>query len=132
MKYLITITFLLQVWLAAGQQEAIAYQTILKTSSQQVLKFVDTEVKVDLIQDNANGEIVYSEIHQTKTGLNGEVNLEIGKGNPVFMSLDNVTWSKPNYVELSIKPKGFNDFLSNGSVRLLSVPYALFAIDLSC
>ena len=115
-----------------AQTEAIPYQTILTDGDGGALLATDTEITVDILQGSASGSVVYSETHATTTGFSGEVLLEIGNGNPTGVAFDQVDWTQQNYIVLSIKPDGFTSFIPMGSTKLLSVPYAMFALRVTC
>ena len=118
--------------MAISQTRAIDYQSILTDNDGGTLKNIETEIKVDIIEGAINGSITYSESHIVTTGSNGEIQLEIGNGTPSAMTFDNIDWQKPNYIQISIKPEGFNTFLALETTQMLSVPYALFALELGC
>lgn len=118
--------------LCLGQTEAIPYQTILTDGDGGALLAMDTEIQVDILQGSATGPIVYTETHTTTSGFSGEVDLEIGKGTPAGSAFDQVDWSQQNFMELSYKPQGFTTFIPMGKTRLLSVPYAMFALRVTC
>lgn len=126
------IFFTCQVLALGAQINAIPYQTIISDQNGDVLKLVTMELNVNVIQDSPGGSIMYTEEHQVTTGVRGEIQLEIGQGNPTLLTFDNIDWEKPNYIEVLIKPEGVTNFLSIGKTEMLSVPYALFAIKLGC
>lgn len=132
MKYLAIIFFALNVVAGFGQTKAIDYQTVITDPQGDVINLVEVELQVDLIQDNASGTTVYSETHTTNSGLSGEVSIAIGQGTALGNDFSEVDWEKPHYIEISVKPEGFTSFISTGTVELLSVPYALFALNLTC
>lgn len=115
-----------------AQTETIPYQTILTDNENAVLNNISTEVKIDVRQGSATGTISYSEIHDLVTGNNGEIYLQIGGGVAQAEDFDNVDWSEANFIDLSIKPTGFSNFISVNTTELLSVPYALFALKVKC
>lgn len=132
MKYLAIIFFALNMVSGFAQTKAIDYQTVITDNQGDVINLVEVELQVDLIQDSANGNTVYSETHTTTSGLSGEVSIAIGLGTPLGNNFSEVNWEKPHYIEISVKPEGFTSFIKTGTVELLSVPYALFALNLTC
>lgn len=132
MKYITIILLSLScAFSALAQTAAIDYQTVLTDLEGDVLKNVAAEIRVDIIEGSA-GTVVYSETHLRRTGSAGEIALEIGNGTPTSMTMDNVDWSKNNYIDIAIKPEGHPDFLSIGQRELFSVPYAFYALNLRC
>jgi len=115
-----------------AQTNAIAYQTILANANGDPYKSLPVELWVDIIEGSSNGSVVYSESFITTTGLNGEIELAIGTGSAEFMTFENINWSQPSFIEVSYRPEGLTNFLSIGKLEMLSVPYALFALNLKC
>ncbi len=115
-----------------AQSEAIPYQSILTDGDNSVLRNLSTEIEVNIIQDTESGNIIYSESHQVVTGQQGEIILEIGNGEASLFTFQDIDWTKPNFVSIGFKPEGFTSFLYNDTVELLSVPYALFALKVTC
>lgn len=115
-----------------SQTEAIPYLTVIKDFDGGPLKLLEIEFIVDIIQDTEQGSIVYSETHNSVTNIDGQVELEVGNGEPTFMSFDDIDWTKPNFISISYKPEGFNNFFNNDVIQLLSVPYAIFTLKVTC
>lgn len=132
MKYITIILLTVScAFSALAQTAAIDYQTVLTDLDRDVLKNVAAELRVDIIE-GSGGTVVYSETHLRRTGTAGEIALEIGNGTATFQTMEDVDWSKSNYVEIGVKPEGHPDFLSIGQRELFSVPYAFYALNLRC
>ena len=132
MKNWLLFLFCLACCVSQAQTASIPYQSILTDGDDLVLRNITVELKIDILENTQSGNIVYSELHNVVSGNNGEIFINIGGGEEQGIDFDQVDWSKPNYVELSIKPEGFNNYFSIGKRQLLSVPYALFALNISC
>jgi len=131
-KLILVISLALIQQFLMSQSQAIDYQTILTDNDGAALQNVDIELRAEIIQDNANGSVTYSESHVLTTGSNGEIQIEIGQGNPLQFTFDNIDWEKPNYISIAIKADAMSNFLSMNTTEMLSVPYALFALELGC
>jgi len=131
MKYISIIIFTLLCGAMLAQSDAMPYQTVLTSSEGDILSSTDVEVRLEIVQDSPSGTVTYSESHLTKSGFNGEINLELGTGT-TSSSLDDVDWTKPNYIKMSYKPERFNNFFDGQSIQLLSVPYAMFTLKVTC
>lgn len=131
-KLILVISLVLLQQFLMSQSRAIDYQTILSDNDGSAITNVDIELRVEIIQDNANGPITYSETHQLTTGPNGEIQMEIGTGSPLQFTFANIDWEKPNYIGIAFKPAGMSNFLSMNATEMLSVPYAVFALELGC
>lgn len=115
-----------------AQKESMAYQSILLDKNGDPIRALDVEVKVQLRQLSSTGTVIYSEVHQIKSGLNGEAKLNIGVGTPESVSFREVDWSVPIFVEILFKPQGFVSYFPNNTTELLSVPYAAFSLYSKC
>ena len=115
-----------------GQNTSLAYQTILEDKNGDKIKNVEVEILIELRQLTANGNIAYSEEHLLTTGINGEVQLYIGEGDPLVSSYDEVDWSVPIYTSMSFRPSGFVSYIDGHTSQLLSVPYAMFSFHTKC
>lgn len=131
MKYISILFFTLCCGMLTAQTEAMPYQTVLTSPEGDLLKNIAVEVQLDIIQDSPSGAIVYSESHQARSGKNGEITLGLGQGSST-VSMDAVDWTKPNYIKMSYRPEGFPAFVEAQSVQMLSVPYAMFTLKVTC
>jgi len=92
------------------------YQAVLRDDAGQVMASEEVDVEISIIQADAEGSAVFSEVHQTHTNEFGLVQLQIGSVN----SLENIDWGDDNYfIEVSVNGEPM------GVSQLLSVPYAL-------
>jgi len=132
MKNYLIIVLCLWGYLLNAQTTTIPYQSILTDKDGVVLNNIQTDVRVDIKEGSATGATSYSEIHSIVSGNNGELYLNIGGGVAQGQAFVEVDWSQANFVELLIKPEGFSVFLPISTTELLSVPYALFALRVTC
>lgn len=132
LKYMIVLFGCLLSAISIAQVEAIAYQTILQDNNGDRLSALETEVQVVLRENSNTGTIVYSELHTTTSGLNGELELAIGTGDPEIIEFREVDFSKPLYIEIKYRPTIYPNFFSNLGSQLLAVPYAIFSLRTKC
>ncbi len=132
MKNYLTLIICFCGLLLSGQTTTIPYQSILTDKDGSVLNNIATEVIIDILEGSASGPITYSETHNVVSGNNGEIYLNIGDGIAQDQNFSEVDWTRVNYIGLSIKPEGFAVFIPVGTTELLSVPYALFALNITC
>lgn len=132
-KIILSVFLPLLVYTSAlGQARSIPYQTIVTNNDGDLLKDIALQLRVDILGGGSNGDVVYSEIHDVITNNSGEVKLDVGRGEAANYNFDEIDWSQPNYIEVLLRPFGGNSFLSINKKAILSVPYALFALNLSC
>lgn len=98
------------------------YQAILRNADGTINADANVNIQLKLHQGTETGTVVYDETHSTTTSEFGMVNLEMGSITPVaFATID---WSAgPYFVEVSVNG------LSMGTSELLTVPYALYAVN---
>lgn len=98
------------------------YQAVLRNAGGYILESTNASIQLVIHQGTATGTTAYSEIHNTITSEFGLVNLEIGSITPAtFATID---WSAgPYFVEVIVNGT------SMGASELLTVPYALYAVN---
>jgi len=94
-----------------------------------VLANKNISVRFTIIQNNPNGNPVYSEVHTTTTDDYGLFSLVIGQGTPLSTSLfPAIDWGTGYYyLKVEIDKDGGNEFVTLSNQQFWSVPYALFA-----
>jgi len=117
------LLFLLSALTVVGQTPTtFNYQAVLRDADGHI--HVSTSVSIQLVihQGSETGTIVYSEVHNTTTTEFGLVNLEIGSVTPA--SFATINWAAgPYFVEVIVNGT------SMGTSELLTVPYALYAVN---
>ncbi len=103
------------------------YQSIVLNDDNSVLADVEVNLKINLVAGNNPGQVIYSESHRTTTSPIGYFSINIGEGIPLNGDFTSIDWGNNTHflsIELQ-QTDGTFKFL--GNIRLLSVPYALFA-----
>ena len=114
--------FIASTLLVAQTPTTFNYQAVLRNTDGSVKSEVSVNIELEIHQATETGTIVYSEVHSTTTSDFGMVNLEIGSVTPA--SFATIDWAAgPYFVEVSV------DGLSMGVSELLTVPYALYAVN---
>ncbi|MCK4881231.1 MAG: hypothetical protein KAS82_11235 [Bacteroidales bacterium] len=114
--------FMVSALLIAQTPTTFNYQAVLRNTDGSTKSDVNVNIELEIHQATETGIIVYSEIHSTTTSDFGMINLEIGSVSPA--SFATIDWSAgPYFVEVSV------DGLSMGTSELLTVPYALYAVN---
>ena len=113
----------------AQSPDSFKYQAVIRdASSSNILANQQVSLLITLRQNTIDGTIVYEEEFNQSTNTFGLVNLEIGNGNTVLGTFEDIDWgSGPYFIETSIDQTGGNNHVSMGTSQLLSVPYALYA-----
>jgi hypothetical protein len=106
----------------------MSYQSVMRNSDGELISNKKVNIKISLLQNTSNGIVVYSELHNRTTNINGLVSLEIGSGEVIFGNFDSVDWSFGSYfLKMETDPNGGMNFKISGSSQLLSVPYAFYS-----
>lgn len=108
------------------------YQAVARNSQGQSLANANITLRLTILDGGANGNNVYSETRQATTNQLGLFTVGIGgpgatstTGN--FATID---WSTGNkYIKVEADPLGGNNFSVLGNTEMLSVPYALYAVN---
>ena len=108
--------------------QTISYQAVVRGGNNMLICNKQISLQMSLLQGSANGDIVYMETHNPTTDGNGFFSIEIGAGetDQNFMDID---WSRgPFYVRTEIDPEGNWNYSIVAINKLLTVPYALYAL----
>ena len=123
------ITFLFCTFFTGYAQvpSTFNYQSIVLNDDDSVLANREINLRINLVAGNSPGQVVYSELHDTRTSPIGYFSIDIGKGIPLNGDFEAIDWGgNPHFISIELEQvSGAFKFL--GNVRLLSVPYALFA-----
>ena len=116
--------------LQAQAPQGFNYQATVRNNAGDIVVNTNVYFKFNVIQGSQTADPIFTETHDVPTDDLGQINLIIGQGTAntgVFSELD---WSLGSYylsIELSIN--GPNDYVAMGTTQLLSVPYALYAVN---
>ena len=114
--------------LMAQAPNKFTYQAVVRNANNQLVSNTLVGVRISVLQNSATGSVVYSETQMLSTNTNGLVTLNIGEGNAVYGSLNNVSWGNGIYfLKSEIDPNGGSSYSITSTQQLLSVPYALYA-----
>ena len=129
MKKIILISCLFFVsFLNAQAPQGINYQAVVRNPNGSTINNATVALRLNILQNNATGNSVYSEKHTPQTSNIGLVNVVIGQGSVLSGSFASIDWSQgPYFIEIGIDVNGGNNFTILGTQQLMSVPYALYA-----
>jgi len=123
------ITFFLMTLNCLPQSpQGFQYQAIIRDNEGNLSINQEVTLRISVIQNSSDGEVVYQEEQITTTNQSGLINLAIGTGNPAINVFKDIVWSHGKYflgIELRFSVSGIYQQL--GVCQLLSVPYALYA-----
>ena len=135
---LVLITLTGQIF--AQAPPGFSFQGILKDNQGAIAKTLDVYVKVQIVKGSiSGGQVVYEEVHTTKTNADGIFSIIIGQGlrTSGVTGLFSIEWGRDAYfinMKVGLPPTiltkwydpslNYTDF---GTTQLWSVPYALYS-----
>ena len=124
------ILFLMLANLAFSQTpNSFNYQTVLRNSSGAIIANQQVGIEIKISKTSAIGLVVYEEKHLVTSNQLGLINLKIGEGINTIGSINNIEWAQgPYFVNVSMDLNNTGTYSFVGSMQLLSVPYALYAL----
>ncbi|MBP7496435.1 MAG: hypothetical protein KA792_02065 [Bacteroidales bacterium] len=104
------------------------YQAIIRDSTNKLILNKDITVKISISKYINSSNIIYSELHKTKTNNFGIINIKPGLGEKIIGEFSNIKWGWQNYfIKIEIKNENSEEFTEMGISQLGSVPFALYA-----
>lgn len=137
MKKIFTIACGILITAMAARAQApgmFNYQGVARNSVGNVLGNKNISLRLTIREGGINGQTMYSETRAVTTNPFGLFVVQVGGpgATGVSGSISAVPWHTGNkYLQVEIDPDGGNAFLHIGTTELLSVPYALYAENVS-
>jgi len=108
---------------------AINFQAVAKLNDGSLIMDKEISVKILLNQESISPNLRYAEVHMVHTNSVGHFGFQIGTGEIVQGSFNDIRWQSGNVVlNLEIDVNGGGAFEALGSSELLTVPYAFYAL----
>ncbi len=120
----------LNLCLPAQAPEGFNYQAVARDEAGQPIANQSVGIQIGILENSAEGELVYQETFFPETNEFGLVNLLVGQGQAVFGDFSEIQWGDAAYfVEVGMDPDGGSNFSPMGVSQLMSVPYALHSLS---
>jgi hypothetical protein len=127
---IISVFFLFIISLQAQSPQAFNYQGVARDASGNPYVNTQIGIRISLLSNNPNGPVALSEHHNVQTSDLGLFTLQVGKGIPLIGNMSNLDWSSnAYYLKVAMDPNGGYNYQEMGTSQLLSVPYALYALE---
>jgi len=111
----------------AQAPEGIIYQAEARDDRGKIIANSDLDVKITILEDNENGNIVWEGFHNVRTNEYGMFVLVIGEGTSSYY-FEDIAWVEHlHFLNVGVKKPKKTDYIDMGTTQLLSVPYALHA-----
>jgi hypothetical protein len=116
--------------LIAQSPQKMSYQAVIRNINNELIINQLTGIRINILQGSASGAAVYTETHTATSNDNGLVSIDIGGGLPVSGTFSSINWADgPYFLKIETDPNGGNNYSIIGTSQLLSVPYALYALN---
>jgi len=134
MKNLFTFSLLILVITSSvfcQPPQAFKYQAVVRNATGDIISNESVDVRISIIDNWSVGPVIYQETHSVTTNQFGLINLSIGWGTPgLGYNFQNINWSlNEKFIQVEILDDAGSSWLSMGTSRLFSVPYALYSGD---
>lgn len=131
-QFLFSLLILCSLSILGQTPELINYQAVIKGQDGETLINQAISLKASIIQNNASGNSIYSEVHQVETNQYGLVNLKIGEGEVTLGEFATIMWGADSYfLKIEVDITGGTSYTEIGTMQMVSVPYALYAKDVA-
>lgn len=124
--------FMLNSFNVKGQNSPVSlnYQAVARNNAGEELKNTNLKVRIGILANHANGNVVWEEDHQVTTNNFGLFTLNIGAGNKTAgtaSNLKNIAWGvSAHFLKVEID-FGDGTLKHMGTTQMLAVPYAFYA-----
>lgn len=118
---------------ALGQSpHGFNYQGIARDDMGNPFANTSISIRISIVHGvgSQNEEVLYAEVHpMVQTNAYGLFNLTIGEGTTAN-NFEEISWDRGDmWIETEVDFDGGNNFESLGSTKMMSVPYALYALE---
>ena len=127
----ISVAFLLLflfLSLYAQVPQGFHYQAVIRDADGRILQDQTLGLRLTILQGGETGPAVYSETHDLTTTAQGLFSVVVGAGDVVSGDFSAIDWQAgPYFLKVETDLSGGNDYTVLGTSALTSVPYALYA-----
>lgn len=128
-RVLLTIASFLVLGTASYAQ-SFNYQGVARNASGAPLNTQSLGIRITILDGSAAGPELYTETHAVTTNAYGLYNLGIGAGTPVSGDFAAINWGAADrYIKVEMDPAGGTSYTNLGTNKLMSVPYAMYALN---
>jgi hypothetical protein len=125
-----SISLCASISMCAQVPQKMSYQAVLRDATNELLILRAVGMRISITHREINRNPIYVETQYTNTNINGVVSVQIGQGGVVSGSFSAIDWANgPYFIKTETDPNGGSDYQIVGSSELLSVPFALFALN---
>ena len=126
-RFLFVLLFAVQS-LFAQIPQGFNYQATVRNQTGELLTNEYVGIRFHIVQGTEQNNPVYSEFHYVPTDDLGSLHLMIGQGTVEAGDFNQIDWSLGNY-HTGIEINTGSGFIDMGTTQLMSVPFALYALN---
>lgn len=134
MKRLIASVLLTLLFSASFSQapQKFNYQAVARSAAGTVLANQNINIRLSILEGSASGTASYVETQQANTNQFGLFSLQVGTGTVTSGTFSNINWGNGSkFLKTEFDPTGGTNFSISGTTEMVSVPYALYAKEVS-
>ena len=126
-RFLFVLLFAVQS-LFAQIPQGFNYQATVRNQTGELLTNEYVGIRFHIVQGTEQNNPVYSEFHYESTDDLGSLHLMIGQGTVEAGAFNQIDWSLGDY-HMGIEINTGDGFIDMGTTQLMSVPFALYALN---
>jgi surface protein len=126
-RFLFVLLFAVQS-LFAQIPQGFNYQATVRNQTGELLTNEYVGIRFHIVQGTEQNNPVYSELHYESTDDLGSLHLMIGQGTVEAGAFNQIDWSLGDY-HMGIEINTGSGFIDMGTTQLMSVPFALYALN---
>ena len=126
-RFLFVLLFAVQS-LFAQIPQGFNYQATVRNQTGELLTNEYVGIRFHIVQGTEQNNPVYSEFHYESTDDLGSLHLMIGQGTVEAGDFNQIDWSLGDY-HMGIEINTGDGFIDMGTTQLMSVPFALYALN---
>lgn len=108
----------------------IPYQAVVRNVDGSAMANASLNITLMIHDITTTGSVVFEESHATSSNTQGLININVGSGTASIGSFNSIDWSN-NAKFLHVQMDAGNGAVDLGTQQLMSVPYALYANEVS-
>jgi uncharacterized protein (TIGR02145 family) len=125
---ILLLAFALHIF--AQTPQGFNYSAVARDASGKPIANKNIAVQMSILKTSSSGILQYAETHLVNTDAYGLFNLVVGNGSVVTGTLTNIQWgTDKHFLKVSLDLNGGNNFAVMGTTQLMSVPYAMYAVN---
>ncbi len=131
-KITLLLILLLSFNLNGQSPNAIPYQGVARNASGAILANQPIMLRMSIHDLTATGTVVFKETHSVITSSLGQFSRTIGLGTPITGTFASVDWGNgAKFLQVELSTNAGTSYLDMGTTQFMSVPYALYAENVS-